>query len=330
MHNTIVVILNWNGRQVLEQCLPSVIESARDIADLWIVDNGSSDDSVDYLKKEFPDISLFCLQDNLGFGKAYNFFFEQKIAGSHYKYMVLLNNDVKVSPDWCKALIDQAGRAPEAAAITSLLYLGHSDTIQNAGLIMQEWGACDSRLIYQKALDRDLVTEEVFGLCGGAALISTHAFEQVGGFDPHYFAYYEDADLSMKLRLSGYSILFEPDAVAWHLHSSSTKSNPMKKLFLLEKYRLYFQLKFFPWCLILKNILFGNWKYLFYKKKHGTVHKSSDQPMAMSQVAWTLLKAWFSAVFDLPKALAERKKIRQYTAFPMQYKKIFSFFLEKY
>jgi GT2 family glycosyltransferase len=218
---TAVVVLNWNGRRWLEQCLSAVLAQQAADFEVWLVDNASADDSVPFVRQRFPSVNILRLDRNYGFGAAYN----RAAAATTTQLLALLNNDAVVQDDWLRHLVARLDSDPQIAAVGSkLLYLQQPDVINHAGGRLTTLGAA-----YDVGLgvaDRgQFDTPRTTGCATGAAMLMRRsAFERVGGFDERYFAYFDDADLCWRFWLSGRMVTFEPAARALHAYGGSTGS----------------------------------------------------------------------------------------------------------
>lgn len=206
-------ILNYNGIQYLKDCLDSILATDYENFEVIVIDNASIDGSPDFIKKNYPQIKLVENEKNYGFAKALN-------INSHSirsEYLVFLNNDVKVEPNWLKILISCMEQNPKvAAANPKMLFLQNRKQVNSAG------GNCD---IYGVGWNRgngevdngqyDKV-EEVFYANGAALVIKKIAWLSVGSFDEDYFLYGEDLDWCWRARLKGFEILYVPEAKIYH------------------------------------------------------------------------------------------------------------------
>lgn len=214
-----VVVPNWNGERFLKTCLSSLHEQSFQDFETVVVDNGSTDGSVDLVERFFPETRVVDLGVNRGFSAAVN----AGIHASRAEYLVLLNNDTETSPDWLTALVEAADRHPEAALFASKLVDfqdrrvldGAGDALRRSGLPYRlghqeiDWGQFDT-------------ASYVFGACAAAALYRRPLFEEIGSFDEDFFAYCEDGDVSFRAQLAGYRCLYVPKAVVYHVGSAST------------------------------------------------------------------------------------------------------------
>jgi GT2 family glycosyltransferase len=212
-----VIVINWNGRQYLQACLDAVASQQGVEFETLVVDNGSTDGSVEFLRARFPAVRVVALPANLGFAGGNN-------AGAREargRHLVFLNNDTAVEPGWLAALrraVDEP--AGFALASSKVVYMHDPAVIDSAGDGVLQWGAAFKRFHGTRAPEAERSTE-VFGVCGAACLVTRAAFDELGGFDEHFFVSHEDVDLSYRARLLGYRCRYAADAVVRH-HGSVT------------------------------------------------------------------------------------------------------------
>jgi len=232
-----VLVLNYNGLRWLPQCLSSVAATDYPNFDIYLVDNGSTDGSIDYVQRSFPSVKIILNEENLGFAEAYN----KAIKEINSEYVALLNNDTKVlNPKWIHHLVDKAASDPDVAAVgckmVSLEDRSRLDSVGGMGIPFWR-GFVDVGRDESDQGQYDQESFEPFAFCGGAALIRRNIFQALGGFDEKFFLYVEDADLSWRLRLLGYRVGFAPEAQVAHYFSGSaeTKEIDARKLYYCHR-----------------------------------------------------------------------------------------------
>ena len=233
MDKTAIVILNWNGVKMLTRFLPNVLDYSRDEATVYVADNASTDNSIEILKKHFPEVKIIVLEKNWGFAERYNKALEQINA----EYYVLLNSDVEVPHHWLTPLIEFMDNHSEAAACQpKLLSESNRDAFEYAGAcggFIDRYGYpfCRGRMFNTVENDDgqyDYATE-VLWATGACMVIRAADFKQQGGFDARFFAHSEEIDLCWRLRLSGRKIYCIPDSFVYHIGGGTLpKNNPMK------------------------------------------------------------------------------------------------------
>jgi GT2 family glycosyltransferase len=229
-----VVVVTWQGAHLLPPCLESLGRQTVPHR-VIVVDNGSTDGTEELLAERFPEVGVVQTGANLGFAGGV----QAGLDAAETPFVALLNNDAVADPEWLAALVRTLGEHPEAAAVTSRMLLQDTDPplLNNTGVVLldDDYGA-----------DRDLRADAgtrlepgpVFGFSGGAALLRRSAVETVGGFARRFFLYYEDTDLSWRLRLAGWEIRYEPGAVVHHAHSATVDQTSARFAFYNERNRL--------------------------------------------------------------------------------------------
>ncbi len=216
-----VVVPNWNGERFLETCLSSLRRQSYEDFEVVLADNGSTDGSVEFVEKNFPEVRVVRLPENRGFSAAVNAGI--KASASAAEHVVLLNNDTEVDTGWLEALVEAAGRHPGAGLFASkLVDFEDRRVLDGAGDALRPSGF-PYRLGHGE-VDRGQFDREefVFGACAAAALYRRSVFGDVGLFDEDFFAYCEDADLGFRAQLAGHRCLYVPGSVVYHVGSVST------------------------------------------------------------------------------------------------------------
>jgi GT2 family glycosyltransferase len=241
-HSTSVVIPNWNGWRWLPECLESIARQDHAPDEVIVVDNGSSDGSVQYLRESHPSVRVIALDTNTGFAAAVN----RGIGAADSEFVALVNTDVVLASDWLRRTGAALANHPGAAAVAcKMLDLTDPRYVYDAGDVLRRDGACEQRGRFGLDDGRWDAPGEVFGACAGAALYRRSALLAVGSFDERYFAYLEDVDLSLRLRLAGWSCRYEP-AVALHAGGGSSHQLDGGHRYLAQRNTLYLVGKAFP------------------------------------------------------------------------------------
>jgi GT2 family glycosyltransferase len=232
MTEVAVVILNYNGRNFLQQFLPSVIESSS-AAKIIVADNGSTDDSIAFLEKEFPHIEIIKIESNLGFCGGYNYALK-KIEAEYY---VLLNSDVEVTSGWIDPIIKLFKSDNSiAAAQPKILSYHQKDTFEYAGAgggFVDSLGYpfCRGRIFAHLEKDTGQYndTQHVFWATGACLFIRANIFHNAGGLDEDFFAHMEEIDLCWRLNRAGYTIYYVGSSTVYHVGAGTlARSNPHK------------------------------------------------------------------------------------------------------
>lgn len=215
-----VLIVNWNGSDLLGRCLESLEKQQRRPDHVVLVDNNSHDDSLRRAEHWLRHVQVIRLTENVGFAKANNL---AARAACRYDALALLNPDAFAEPAWLDALVRAADNLPAAAAFASQMRLASApEYLDGAGDSYHVSGRAWRNGHRVSTVEWPPVDVEVFAPCAAAALYRREAFEEVGGFDEQYFCYFEDVDLGFRLRLRGYRCLYVHSAVVHHVASASS------------------------------------------------------------------------------------------------------------
>ncbi len=218
MLSAAVIIANWNGAHHLRVCLDSLRAQTHDNFEIIVVDNGSTDGSLEMLRRQYPGVRVLALEKNYGFVVACN----RGAAMTTADVLVMLNNDTEVEPQWLEALCRALEAHPEAgSAASKMLLFDRRQVLHATGDILDEAFMPQNRGVWEE--DKGQYDEDrwVFGACGGAAAYRRQAWDQVGGFDERLFMYLEDVDLAWRLQAAGWKCIYVPDARVYH-HLSAT------------------------------------------------------------------------------------------------------------
>jgi GT2 family glycosyltransferase len=239
-----VVIPCWNGRRWLDGCLESVRAQTRRAHEVIVVDNGSQDGSPEHVREHFPDVRVLELGRNTGFAGAAN----AGLRATECDFVALVNTDVRLEPDWLERACAALDAAPRAASVaTKMLDLADRSLVYDTGDILRRDGVCEQRGRFERDDGRFDQPGHVFGACAGAALYRRAAVLELGGFEERFFLYLEDADLALRLRLAGWTCVYEP-AVALHAGEGSGGAPERPVHAWAERNTLLMVARAFPWC----------------------------------------------------------------------------------
>lgn len=245
-----VIIVNYNGVRHLRTCL-GALEAQQGVPfETIVVDNASSDGSIDLLRTAFPAIRLVALDANHGFAGGNN----RGAAQARGRWLVFLNNDTRVAPGWLLALRDGLEWSPDTALVTSRIVYMHDPTIlDSAGDGVTRAGGAFKHG-HGASVSRYLRRQEVFGACGAAFLIVRRVYEEIGGFDEDFFLSHEDVDLSYRARLRGYRCVYVPEAVVHHAGSATLGRSSATSIFYGQRNSEWVYLKNTPAPLLLRTL----------------------------------------------------------------------------
>jgi len=220
MSNVTIVIPNYNGKKFVENCLDSLRKQNKTDFKIILVDNNSTDGSRELVQQNYPEVEVLALSSNTGFCGAVN----AGIRGSKSKYVILLNNDTEVEPDFVMELEKAMDRHPRAfSCAAKLLQFDQRDLIDDAGNYYNAFGWAYA-LGKGKADERYKQERKIFSSCAGAAIYRRDVLEQIGLFDEEHFAYLEDTDIGYRAQIEGYENWFIPSARVYHIGSATSGS----------------------------------------------------------------------------------------------------------
>ena len=304
---TAVVVLNWNGRAWLEKFLANLVKHSQE-STVFVADNASTDDSVDFVKSNFPSVKIIINASNGGYAKGYNDALKQIDA----EYFVLINSDIEVTEDWLSPIIDLMDSDKKIAACQPKLldyknkakfeYAGASGGfIDNLG-----YPFCRGRIFDDIEQDNGQYNDaiEVFWATGACLFVRSTSFNEVGCLDEDFFAHQEEIDLCWRLKNKGYKIMVQPKSVVYHVGGGTLNAGSPFKTHLNFRNNLFMLFKNLPTFSLFTTIptrllLDGVAALTFLNKPKGLKH------------VLAIAKAHFTFYFEIPKLIAKRQKINQ-------------------
>lgn len=221
--SVLVVIVNYNGKKLLEKHLESVVSSNYPEFDIVVLDNDSTDDSISFINEKYPNIFIVKSESNIGFGRANNLGVSKY---PNYDSYLFVNNDISLERDTISKLVEVGVREDVGAVGPKILYSQKRDgkyVINSGGMEIDKHMFGYDR--YDKEYDSEKfnIIEEVDGVTGAAMLIPREVYREINGFNPKMFLYYEDVDICLRIKDLGYKIFYNGNALAFHDHMGSTK-----------------------------------------------------------------------------------------------------------
>lgn len=304
MNKIAIVILNWNGRAFLEKFLPSVVSYSSG-AEVIIAENGSTDDSVQFLKENYPQIRIVANEKNGGFAKGYN----DALKEIEAEYYLLLNSDIEVTENWLEPMIECMKDPNVAGVQPKILSYQYKNQFEHAGasggfLDRNYFPFCRGRIFDKFEVDSGQYDYkmEVFWATGAALLIRSKLFHEVGGFDEAFFAHMEEIDLCWRLKNMGYSFYVEPKSIVFHVGGGTLPYLSPQKSYLNFRNSLYMLVKNHPGLLfpkLLYRLILDGIAGLRFLMRGELKH------------LWSVIHAHGSMYVRLNTLLKQRKQITQ-------------------
>ena len=304
MNKLAIVILNYNGRKHLENFLPSVINCSAPFT-IVLADNASTDDSIDFVRKNYPTIEITQNESNGGFAKGYNDALKQ-LEGK-FEFYLLLNSDIEVTPNWIEPMLQVFEDSKVGACQPKVLSYLEKSKFEHAGgaggfIDKDYFPFCRGRLF--DATETDLGQydnlEEVTWTSGAAMLIKSDLFHQVGGFDENFFAHMEEIDLCMRLAKKGYKMYCQPKSVVYHLGGGTLPYNTSNKIYLNFRNNLF---------MLVKNHDGFLWSKLFRRMALDGLAAMKFLSEGKFSFVWKIFLAHMALYKSLPRLLKQRKEI---------------------
>ena len=324
-----VVIANWNRRELLAACLRSLARQTIVPAEIVIVDNGSTDGSVELVKEfsahpDFHRTRLWAIEntENRGFCAANN----QGIDATTSPFIALLNNDAEADSGWLEALLSVfAGQPDVGMAASKILVWEDPGLIDKVGHVMYPDGQNRGRGHGERDRGQYDKVEEVLWPDGCAALYRRAMLDDIGHFDEDLFAYADDADLGLRARWAGWSCLYTPNAVVRHHRGSTLGLESTWRVELIERNRVLLVVKLFPWSLIWRNAAYLTARILAGMaasiRNRGEMRRFPGL-RAKLRIAMALIKADCSALVRIPATLRKRRQFQPRRLRPEQIHRI--------
>lgn len=330
-----VIIVSWNGLRFLSDCLSSISNQIYDNYRVILVDNGSEDASVDFIRNNFPNIEIIELDKNTGFAVANNTGIRKAFEDKEVRYIVPLNNDTKADNNFLREL---ARTYNEYARINGekvgsvapkILKFYEEEKVDSAGILIYKDGSAINRGMDEDDQEEYNNSVEVFGPSGCACLYLREALEDVAYqklhtatssnndkeyFDKDYFCYYEDVDLAWRLRLRGWKCFYAPKAKVLHIHSATGVSSSPFKAFHIHRNQYYNLIKNFPASFLVKGLLFMLYRYCLLLmstlKSRGPSARLKENSN-MLELVKIVAKSWWQVLTTFPKLLQKRRFVQR-------------------
>ncbi|MDQ3003078.1 MAG: glycosyltransferase family 2 protein [Fibrobacterota bacterium] len=304
-----VIILNWNGKKFLPECLEGVRKQTYQGLSVTVVDNASSDGSVEFLRASYPEVRVVINDRNLGFAGGNN----AGIRDCNTPYLVILNNDTDLLPECItelKKVMDKDERIGACASRIMLKF--EEDRLDAAGISVCADGLALGRGRMEPSGNYQQ-EEEVFFASDCCTLYRKSMLDEIGHYDEDFFAYADETDLGWRARARRWKCIYVPTAVVNHHHSGSSGSVNPFKVYLVERNRICVAVKNFPVPLLIYGIPYTLRRYFW--QGYGALFKKGRAgeftgEFSSFQLALVLVNAYWGALMLLPRMLAKRRQIR--------------------
>ena len=288
-----VVILNFNGKRYLDECLSALARQTYRDFEVIVVDNGSTDESVEHLKTNFPWAKIIRNEENLGFAGGTN----SGIRNASGDYILTLNNDTRVEEQFIEQIIKPMFEKDVGMCASKMLF--PDGRINSTGICVSRSGAAWDRGMFEPDVEQYEVQEEVFGPCAGAALYRREMLDEIGLFDDDFFLYMEDVDLAFRGRLAGWKCVYVPEAVVYHHHGGTAGFGSDLSVYYGNRNIIWYAIKDFPTRLLIESlpfILARNLAVIPYYAMHGQGR--------------VILKSKLDALLGIPGVLRKRQRVQ--------------------
>ena len=304
-----VIIANLNGEQYLPDCLQSLAEQTFRDFEVILVDNGSTDRSLDLVKKDFPWVKLISLEKNTGFAQGNNI----GLAASSAQYVATLNNDTIAGRSWLQDLYEAGQTDRSIGMVASKIFLGRDGIeLDSAGMLLYPDGMTRQRGHGEQDKGQFDGIREVLFPSACAAHYRHEMLKEIGYFDEDFFSYCEDADLGLRARLAGWKAVFAPGATVRHLYSRTSGRYSEFKAFHVERNHFWVLLKDLPLSYIIRFPFYTAWRYIIQVygllSGQGSVARFAEGAGA-GQMMRIVLRSYWAAFMALPETMQKRRRI---------------------
>jgi GT2 family glycosyltransferase len=304
-----VIIANLNGEKYLPDCLQSLSDQTFRDFEVIVVDNGSTDRSLELVKRDFPWVRVISLEKNTGFAQGNNIGF----AASSAEYVATLNNDTIADKAWLQALYEAATTDSGVGMVASKIFLGREGReIDSAGMLLYPDGMTRQRGHGEEDNGQFDGLREVLFPSACAALYSCGMLKETGYFDEDFFSYCEDADLGLRARLAGWQAVFAAGATVRHLYSRTGGSYSEFKAFHVERNHFWVLLKDLPLSYIIQFPFYTAWRYIIQAygliTGQGSVARFAEKA-SPGKMLGIIFRSYWAAFNALTHTLKKRRRI---------------------
>ena len=300
-----VVILNWNGKQLLEQFLPGMLGYSQNDADIYVADNASTDDSIDFIKAKYPQVKIIQNSTNGGYAKGYN----EALQHIDAEIYALVNSDIEVTKNWIRPIIEEFKNSKNTVVIQpKILDFKDKNKFEYAGaaggfIDFLGYPYCRGRIF--TALEQDIHqfndTANIFWASGACFFIRSEVYHQLGGFDENFFAHQEEIDLCWRTQNEGFTIKYVGASTVYHIGGATLNEASPRKTYLNFRNSLFTAFKNVP----KRYLFFVIFSRLLLDAVAGIKFCLELRPLH----SWAIIKAHLSFYRYIPTMLKKRLKI---------------------
>ena len=318
-----IVILNWNGTQLLKQFLPSVVAHSTE-ADIYVADNASTDNSVTYIKTHFPDVKIIQNQENGGYAKGYN----DALQHIEADVFCLLNSDVEVTENWLHPIIETFNKNPNTAILQpKILDFKNKAFFEYAGAaggFIDKYGYpyCRGRIFNTIEKDNGQYndTTDIFWATGACLFIKSEVFRELNGFDAHFFAHMEEIDLCWRAKNQGHQIKYVGTSTIYHVGGATLNAINPKKTYLNFRNSLF---------TVTKNAKGNIFAIIFIRLVLDGVAAIKFLFELKPKHTFAILKAHFNYYYNLSRLLKQRKATKNKIIYYTKTSVVIDYFVNK-
>lgn len=300
-----IVILNWNGRKLLEEFLPSVVQFSQGQADIYVADNNSSDDSLEFVRNQYPQVGIIQNETNGGYAKGYN----DALSRLEADVYALVNSDIEVSQGWLQPVIDEFKKNKNTGIVQpKLLDFKDRSKFEYAGagggfVDFMGYPFCRGRIFQELEKDEGQFNDSanIFWASGACFFIRSEIYHQLGGFDEDYFAHQEEIDLCWRVQNEGFEVRYVGTSSVYHVGGATLRESHPQKTFLNFRNSLFTIAKNVPKRYVLFVVLFR----LLLDAVAGIKFVVELRPIH----TWSIIKAHLSFYAHLPTLMRKRRKL---------------------
>ncbi|CAI8366044.1 MAG: N-acetylglucosaminyl-diphospho-decaprenol L-rhamnosyltransferase [Flavobacterium sp. SCGC AAA160-P02] len=320
---TAIVILNWNGKKLLEQFLPSIVHFSSEFAEIYVADNASSDDSIEYIKDQFPIVRIVENENNGGYAKGYN----DALKSIDADIYCLINSDVEVTKNWITPVLEIFKKEENTAIIQpKILDFKDKNYFEYAGagggfVDLFGYPYCRGRVFNYIEKDTEQFNDvtEIFWASGACFFIRSKVYHHLNGFDEDYFAHQEEVDLCWRSKNEGYRVKYVGNSCVYHVGGATLKETNPQKTFLNFRNSLLNVIKNVPkqWFLlvVVSRLILDGVAGIKFIVELRPIH------------TWAVLKAHLSVYKNFSKFLKKRKKLQKKDLYNLHTSIVWQYFI---